>query len=112
MEHARAVLAAKRHIGDAFGIAMALDALAIALCDRGEDRTAAHTVGARLRYWETVGHPQRGTPEVASLRDECEARLVRRMGRTEYAGAVNEAARRDTRALLTWAARGGPLPEG
>ncbi|MFC8359024.1 ATP-binding protein [Streptomyces griseorubiginosus] len=110
--HARAVLSAKRHIGDAFGIAMALDVLAIALCDRGEDRAAAHAMGAGLRYWETVGHPQRGTPELASLRDDCEERLVRRMGRTGYDSAVDEAARRDARALLTWAAHGGPLPEG
>ncbi|WP_284432936.1 regulator [Streptomyces sp. TUS-ST3] len=110
--HARAVLRAKRHIGDDFGIAMALDVLAIALCDRGEDRPAAHAMGAGLRYWETVGHPQRGTPEMASLRDECETRLVQRLGRKEYDHALDEAARRDARTLVTWAARGGPLPEG
>lgn len=109
--HARAVLGAKRHIGDDFGIAMALDVLAIALCDRGEDRAAAHAMGAGLRYWETVGHPQRGTPEMASLRDDCEERLVHRLGKKEYADAVEEAARRDARTLVAWAARGGPLPE-
>ncbi|MFC8427703.1 ATP-binding protein [Streptomyces sp. NPDC057253] len=110
--HARAVLVAKRDIGDAFGIAMALDVLAIALCDRGEDRAAAHAMGAGLRYWESVGHPQRGTPEMASLRDDCEERLVRRLGTKEYGSAVADAARRDTRTLLTWAACGGPLPKG
>lgn len=91
---------------------MTPDVLAIALSDRGEDRAAAHAMGAGLRYRETVGHPQGGTPEVASLRGDSEERLVRRMGRTGYDNAVDESARRDARTLPTWAAYGGPLPEG
>ncbi|MFJ3770455.1 ATP-binding protein [Streptomyces sp. NPDC090075] len=108
--HARAVLDAKRHIGDDFGIAMALDLLAIALSDAGEERSAAHAFGAALRFWETVGHPQRGTPEMAALRDACEERLVHALGRQEYDRLLDAAAEREPRALLSWATRGGPLP--
>ncbi|MEU9335709.1 regulator [Streptomyces sp. NPDC048290] len=109
--HARAVLDAKQHIGDAFGVAMALDLLAVALTDAGDEQAAVHTFGAALRFWERVGHPQRGTPEMASLRDECEDRLVRTLGRSGYDRAVAQTARCDDGALMAWAARGGPLPE-
>ncbi|MER6672863.1 NB-ARC domain-containing protein [Streptomyces sp. NPDC000983] len=110
VEHARSVLAAKRFIGDDFGIAMAMDVLALAQCDAGEDRSAAYAFGAALRYWASVGHPQRGTPEMALLRDECEARLAGRLGETEYAGVLEKAAGLDARALLAWASVGGPPP--
>ncbi|MEU9731376.1 NB-ARC domain-containing protein [Streptomyces sp. NPDC048002] len=110
VDHARSMLAAKRHIGDDFGIAMAMDVLALAQCDTGEDWAAAYAFGAALRYWASVGHPQRGTPEIALLRDECEARLVSRLGETEYAGVLEKAASLDARELLVWAAGGSPLP--
>lgn len=109
--HARAVLDAKRHLGDDFGVAMAMDLLAIALSDAGQERAASQTFGAALRFWETVGHPQRGTPEMAPLRDACEDRLVRGLGKQEYDRALEQAARCDARTLVMWASRGGSLPE-
>ncbi|GAB2926153.1 ATP-binding protein [Streptomyces heilongjiangensis] len=111
VRHARAVLDAKRHIGDAFGVAMALDVLAIALSETGDARAAAHAFGAALRFWERVGHPQRGTPEMASLRDDCEERLVHTLGREAYTRALRQTTRYDARTLMTWASQGGPLPE-
>ncbi|MFF4896157.1 ATP-binding protein [Streptomyces sp. NPDC001068] len=111
VRHARAALDAKRHIGDAFGIAMVMDLLAIALADAGEEGAAAYGFGAAARFWQTVGHPQRGTPEMASLRDECEDRLVRSMGRARYERTFRQAATGDTHALVTWGAGGGPVPE-
>ncbi|WP_432117229.1 ATP-binding protein [Streptomyces sp. bgisy032] len=110
VRHARATLEAKRHIGDAFGIALALDLLAIALADAGEPRAAVHAFGAAQRYWETVGHPQRGTPEMAPLRDHCQDRLLDLLGPTEYDTLLERSTASTPQALLSWAAGGGPLP--
>ncbi|MFE7170383.1 ATP-binding protein [Streptomyces sp. NPDC057616] len=110
--HARAALEGKQHIGDAFGIAMVMDVLAIALADSGEEPAAAYALGAAARFWETVGHPQRGTPEMASLRDECEDRLVRSMGGRQYVEVLRRAAACDGRKLVAWGAVGGPPPAG
>ncbi|MFK0286224.1 ATP-binding protein [Streptomyces sp. NPDC090499] len=111
VRHARAALDAKQHIGDAFGIAMVMDLLAIALGDAGEEPAAAYAFGAAARFWETVGHPQRGTPEMAALRGECEDRLVRRMGLKRYGQTFRRAVTGDARSLVSWGAYGGPLPE-
>ncbi|MER6080406.1 NB-ARC domain-containing protein [Streptomyces sp. NPDC001833] len=109
--HARAALDAKQHIGDAFGIAMVMDLLAIALADAGEDTAAAYAFGAATRFWETVGHPQRGTPEMAALRSECEDRLVQGMGLKRYGQTFRRAVAADARSLVSWGAYGGPVPE-
>lgn len=111
VRHARAALGAKRHIGDAFGIAMVMDVLAISLTDVGETHSAAYAFGAARRFWETVGHPQRGTPEMAPLRDQCEERLAHLLGGEEYERILDRAAASDTRTLLSWGADGGSLPE-
>ncbi|MFJ9539804.1 ATP-binding protein [Streptomyces sp. NPDC101225] len=110
VHHARAALEGKQHIGDAFGIAMVMDVLAIALADTGEESAAAYALGAAARFWETVGHPQRGTPEMASLRDECEEQLVRSMGSGRYVDVLQRAAACDRRELVAWGAVGGPPP--
>ncbi|MET8979980.1 regulator [Streptomyces sp. NPDC004539] len=111
VRHARAALAAKRHIGDAFGIAMVMDVLAISLTDAGEAHSAAYAFGAARRFWDTVGHPQRGTPEMTPLRDQCEERLVRLLGRKEYVRVLDRAAVGERRTLLSWGADGGGPPE-
>ncbi|MEU4269884.1 NACHT domain-containing protein [Streptomyces sp. NPDC026092] len=67
-EHARAMIQEKRTIGDAFGIALGLDIMAAALAARGDGEISAQAFGAGQSLWETVGHPQRGIPELASLR--------------------------------------------
>lgn len=66
--HAMSMLEGKVRIGDNFGLALGLDLLASALAAQGsgERAVAAHT--AAERYWSAVGHPQRGTPELAPLR--------------------------------------------
>ncbi|MFF0742678.1 ATP-binding protein [Streptomyces sp. NPDC004111] len=74
--HARAMIDAKYRLGDGFGIALGLDLLAAALAARGDGRQAALMYGTGQSYWEQVGHPQRGTPELGPVRDRCE-RLAR-----------------------------------
>ncbi|WP_055538543.1 hypothetical protein [Streptomyces neyagawaensis] len=85
----------------------ALDLLAIALSETGDARAAAHAFGAALLFWERVGHPQRGTPEMASLRDSGETRLVHALARDAYTQALRQTTRYDARTLMTWASQGG-----
>ncbi|MEU9385717.1 hypothetical protein AB0D38_34250, partial [Streptomyces sp. NPDC048279] len=60
--------------------------------------------------WRTVGHPPCGTPEMASLRDKCEDRLVRSLGKRRYERTFRRAATSDARSLVAWGASGGPAP--
>ncbi|MER8235771.1 NB-ARC domain-containing protein [Streptomyces sp. NPDC094049] len=82
--HARAMLRDKRLIGDAFGLGLGLDLLAAALTalDRAEESAAASGTGQV--FWELVGHPQRGTPELEPMRRHAEQTARRRIGDTAY----------------------------
>ncbi|MFI2209669.1 ATP-binding protein [Streptomyces sp. NPDC020141] len=71
-EHARAMLACKNGIGDSFGIALGLDLLAAAIAAGGDGERAGLVYGTGQAFWSTVGHPQRGTPELADVRRQCE----------------------------------------
>ena len=75
------------------------------LAELGGEQELAH------RHAQTVGHPQRGTPEMAALRGECEDRLVRRMGLQRYGRTFRSAVLSDARSLVSWGAHGGPVPE-
>ncbi|MFJ3669708.1 ATP-binding protein [Streptomyces sp. NPDC090106] len=112
VRHSRAAVLSKQRIGDAFGIAMAMDVLAISLADADDPRAAACAFGGAQRYWETVGHPQRGTPEMEPLRDQCQDLILDRLGATEYERLLARAATSEPAALLAWASEGGPLPPG
>ncbi|MFF2191400.1 ATP-binding protein [Streptomyces sp. NPDC058157] len=92
-EHARSMLAAKHRLGDSFGTALGLDLLAAALAADGDPVRAARTSGACQTLWQSVGHPQRGTPELAPLRAECERRARARLGDDAYEAAFQEGAR-------------------
>ncbi|MFE2377390.1 ATP-binding protein [Streptomyces sp. NPDC059398] len=90
--HARSMLMGKRHIGDAFGIALGLDVLAAALAARGDGERAALVSGTSQAYWRTVGHPQRGTPELGPVREECERAARAAIGDEAYADAFRRGA--------------------
>ncbi len=108
--HARDMLDAKRRIGDRFGIALGLELLAAAHAREGEPERAALAYGAAAQHWEIVGHPQRGTPEVAPLRDEGQAAARARLGDAEYEALFREALHADRDEVLARATR--PAPEG
>ncbi|MEV0451112.1 regulator [Streptomyces sp. NPDC050600] len=82
--HARAMLRDKRLIGDAFGLGLGLDLLAVALAalERGEEAAVAY--GAGQVFWEMVGHPQRGTPELRPLRQRAERAARLQIGDAAY----------------------------
>jgi tetratricopeptide (TPR) repeat protein len=85
--HARAMLDAKRQLGDAFGIALGLDLLAAALAADGEVEQAARVYGHGETVWRSVGHPQRGTPELRGVREEYERTARAALGDARYARA-------------------------
>ncbi|MFB6441043.1 NB-ARC domain-containing protein [Streptomyces sp. NPDC056411] len=99
-EHARAMLAAKQGIGDKFGIALGLDLLAAAVAARGDGASAARVYGTGQAIWRTVGHPQRGTPELRAVREECEQRARRAIGDAAYTEAFRQASEERTGTVL------------
>lgn len=109
--HALSMLEGKLLIGDNFGLALGLDVLASALAAQGsgERAVAAHT--AAERYWSAVGHPQRGTPELAPLRVRYEETARSLLGDDGYdqaaARAMLRAAGSITRELLGRTPPGG-----
>ncbi|MEU8997841.1 NB-ARC domain-containing protein [Streptomyces caniferus] len=90
-DHARAMLAAKQGIGDKFGIALGLDLLAAAVAAQGHGAAAARVYGSGQALWRTVGHPQRGTPELRAVREECERRARAAIGDEAYADLFHRA---------------------
>ncbi|MGW7489120.1 ATP-binding protein [Streptomyces sp. NPDC054786] len=90
-DHARAMLAAKQGIGDKFGIALGLDLLAAAVAAQGHGAAAARVYGSGQAIWRTVGHPQRGTPELRAVREECEQRARAAIGDEAYADLFRRA---------------------
>ncbi|WP_367429450.1 ATP-binding protein [Streptomyces celluloflavus] len=90
-DHARAMLAGKKGIGDNFGIALGLDLLAAAVAAQGNGEGAALIYGSGQAFWRTVGHPQRGTPELRAVREECEQRARAAIGDHAYADAFRRA---------------------
>ncbi|MFD6418574.1 ATP-binding protein [Streptomyces sp. NPDC060194] len=109
--HARATLDAKRRIGDRFGIAMGLDLLSVACAEQGDGESSARACGAGHQFWEAVGHPQRGTPEVAPLRERGEATARALIGEEPYEAAFREGVEGSPHRLLVWAAEARPWPD-
>ncbi|MFJ2766348.1 ATP-binding protein [Streptomyces sp. NPDC087300] len=87
-DHARAMLLGKQRIGDSFGIALGLDLLAAASAAQGRAEQAALLSGTGHAYWRNVGHPQRGTPELAPLRARTEQLAREGIGSKAYARAL------------------------
>ncbi|WP_069885430.1 ATP-binding protein [Streptomyces luteocolor] len=70
-EHARAMLEGKRRLGDSFGMALGMDLLAAAAAAQGRGEVAALISGAGESCWRSVGHSQRGMPELRDVRETC-----------------------------------------
>ncbi|MFJ2178104.1 ATP-binding protein [Streptomyces sp. NPDC087851] len=109
--HARSMIAGKEELGDSFGIALGLDLLAAAVAAQGDGERAAHAYGTGQAFWRMVGHPQRGTPELAQVREECERQARAAAGHPAYENAFHRGLVDDGRSGLTRALR-GHLPEG
>lgn len=91
--HARAMLDGKRELGDSFGTALGLDLLAAARAADGDEAGAVRAYGTGHAYWQAVGHPQRGTPELAPVRAELERTARGALGDQAYEEAFREGVR-------------------
>jgi len=107
--HARMMLRGKQILGDTFGTALGLDLLAAALAAAGEPEAAASAYGTSETLWRSVGHPQRGTPDVKAIRDLCEATARASLGDAAYARAYRRGAANATQDALAALADGGRL---
>ncbi|MFB8353479.1 ATP-binding protein [Streptomyces niveus] len=107
--HARSMLAGKHQLRDSFGIALGLDLLAAAVAAQGDGERAARVYGTGQAYWDMVGHPQRGTPELAAVRAECERRAREAAGDRGYEDAFRRGLSENSANGLARALR-GPLP--
>ncbi|WP_405802129.1 ATP-binding protein [Streptomyces sp. NBC_01506] len=107
--HARSMLAGKHQLRDSFGIALGLDLLAAAVAAQGEGARAARLYGTGQAYWDMVGHPQRGTPELAAVRTECERRARGAAGDRAYEREFRRGLSEDSVRNLARALR-GPMP--
>ncbi|MBP0459672.1 ATP-binding protein [Streptomyces montanisoli] len=87
--YARSMLGGRDALLDNFGTALGLDLLAAALAAQGAGERAAHTYGTGQAFWRTVGHPQRGTPELADVRAACERRAREAAGDAAYEAAFH-----------------------
>ncbi len=105
--HARLMLRGKQDLGDTFGTALGLDLLAAALAADGHTETAASAYGTSETLWLSVGHPQRGTPELKAIRDRCEATARAALGDAGYARAYHRGAADASREAVTELAEGG-----
>nr|WP_237536517.1 NB-ARC domain-containing protein [Streptomyces sp. SID5785] len=110
LEYARSMLHAKQQIGDTFGIALGLDMLAASFSANGDGHSAALASGAGQRLWDAVGHPQRGAPDVAPLREAGEDIARGLVGASTYDSYRSEAAHADPGEMLAWAAGDASAP--
>ncbi|WP_329179407.1 ATP-binding protein [Streptomyces sp. NBC_01477] len=93
--YARTMLESKRLLGDAFGIALGLDLLAAAMAAAGRPEQAAAVYGTGEAYWRSVGHPQRGAPELQPVRERCERTVRAALGDAGYTAAYARGATAD-----------------
>ncbi|MET7823823.1 NB-ARC domain-containing protein [Streptomyces sp. NPDC005386] len=89
--HARAMLASKHNLNDNLGIALALDLLTGANAVQGNGVEAARTSGTGNTFWRMLGHPGRGTPELAEVRDLWELQARNAAGGDAYDKAFHDA---------------------
>ncbi|MET9664814.1 NB-ARC domain-containing protein [Streptomyces sp. NPDC006475] len=101
--HARSMLESKRGLGDSFGIALGLDVLAAAIAAAGDGELAGLVYGTGQSFWRTVGHPQRGTPELRAVREECERTARAEAGDAAYESAYQRGLTADPAVALSTA---------
>jgi predicted ATPase len=84
-EHAQLAFEANRRLGDYWGMALVLDAMALALAALGRHDEAAEALGAGEQAWRsTYGTSQFGSPELAAARQECERQIRAAAGDEAY----------------------------
>ncbi|MFI7349281.1 ATP-binding protein [Streptomyces sp. NPDC049936] len=98
--YARSMLDGKRRIGDGFGLALGLDVLAAALAAAGSAEPAARAYAVGETFWSSVGHPQRGTPELGPVRDHYESTVRSVLGDEGYESVMLRSMGREPQEVL------------
>jgi len=81
LRHAREALDGNRRLGDSWGMALALDALAMATAASGDPGRGALFLGIGESLWRrTYGRAQFGSPELTAARKGCEAQIRAAIG--------------------------------
>ena len=83
------MVSGRERLRDSFGIALGLDLLAAAVAAQGDGERAAHAYGTGQAFWRMAGHPLRGTPELAPVREECERQAREAAGSPAYEDAFH-----------------------
>ncbi|MFD4572749.1 ATP-binding protein [Streptomyces sp. NPDC058417] len=99
-EHAVRSLRGKHRLGDSYGIALGLDLLASVLAAQGVGERAVTAYGAGETYWGAVGHPLRGTPELAHVREQFQRSARGLLGDDRYDEVLHRSTREHPESLL------------
>jgi hypothetical protein len=82
--YGRAALEVKYRLHDRMGIALVVDALALAAGAAGQGERAARLLGLAHQVWDTHGPQQAGIPQFVAARQACERQAREAIGDQGY----------------------------
>ncbi|MEU9012378.1 NB-ARC domain-containing protein [Streptomyces sp. NPDC048479] len=106
----RDALKTRRVVGDGWGIALCLEALAWAAASAGEAEDGARLLGAAEVVGRSVGIAQSGFQYLAAGHERTEIRLRAELGERRYTAAVRRGARMGRDRAAEWALYGSSAP--
>lgn len=99
----RDALTARRVVGDGWGIALCLEALAWTAASAGEAERGARLLGAAEVVWRSIGISQSGFRHMAAGHERTETRLRSDLGERRYAAAVRRGTKMGLDQAADWA---------
>jgi predicted ATPase len=102
----RDALNARRVVGDGWGIALCMEALAWTAASAGEAERGARLLGAAEVVWRSIGISQSGFRHLAAGHEGTEIRLRTDLGERRYAAAVRRGAKMGLDRAADWALYG------
>ncbi|MEW2086717.1 NB-ARC domain-containing protein [Streptomyces sp. NPDC005283] len=106
----RDALNTRRVVGDGWGVALCLEALAWAAASADEAERGARLLGAADVVWRSIGISRSGFRYLAEGHEKTEIRLRGELGERRYAAAVRRGARLGRDGAAEWALYGSPAP--
>ncbi|MFK4225863.1 ATP-binding protein [Streptomyces sp. NPDC019890] len=103
----RDALKTRRVVGDGWGIALCLEALAWTAASAGEAERGARLLGAAEVEWRSTGISQSGFRHLAAGHKRTESRLRTELGERRYAAAIRRGARMGRDGAADWALYAG-----
>ncbi|MFF4233606.1 ATP-binding protein [Streptomyces sp. NPDC001820] len=106
----RDALNARRVVGDGWGIALCMEALAWTAASAGEAERGARLLGAAEVVWRSIGISQSGFRHLAAGHETTETRLRTDLGERRYGAALRRGARMGLDGAAEWALYGSSAP--